>query len=160
MTEDHTKNPDIYQNGHYWNKITKKFDLQFYDQYVFYKQQAKERYERAFRNPYYRNQETGMWLNSATKQYDIPTYEESCKLNSKFHLAKRQKEYRERHKEKIAERSKEYREKNKKEIMEKKKEWSATKGKEEVECECGSKVKRENLSRHRKSNRHVEKNKK
>lgn len=57
------------------------------------------------------------------------------------------KKYREKNHKKIVERDKEYYEKNREEIKKKQK--------QKIECECGCFVTRWNISRHRKSPRHL-----
>ena len=61
------------------------------------------------------------------------------------------KEYREVNKEKIREQKKEYREANKERLLKKHREYGEVK----VVCGCGSEITKNNLSRHRKSKKHL-----
>jgi hypothetical protein len=65
---------------------------------------------------------------------------------NKDKIAERQFEYRAKNKDKIAKRESEYRAKNKDKIKEK--------VSKQVQCECGSEVRRDSLPRHRKSKKH------
>jgi len=72
-----------------------------------------------------------------TKQY----YEDNKEI-----IAERQKQYYEDNKEIIAEREKRYREKNRDIIREK--------AKEKITCECGSIIRKDSLSKHKRSIKH------
>lgn len=69
---------------------------------------------------------------------------------NKEEISIKHKEYRENNKEKIKERDKKYRENNREKIREQIKEIN----KQKVECECGSVVRKDSLSRHKKSLKH------
>ena len=58
-------------------------------------------------------------------------------------MAEKRKIYREKNKEKILKYQEEYRKKNKQQ------------GKERITCECGSKFQRYNLSKHKKTKKHI-----
>ena len=76
---------------------------------------------------------------------------EYCK-NNKDKIAEKWKEYYEKNKEQIAERKKEYVKKNKEQIAERKKAYNKIK----VTCECGCIIRKGDLARHKKSNKHLE----
>ena len=83
--------------------------------------------------------------------------------NNKEYIAEQKKIYYENNKEKIAERDKEYYENNKEVIAEKKKEKYEKnkeaineKRKEKITCECGCIVRKDGLTEHQKSNKHLE----
>jgi hypothetical protein len=68
------------------------------------------------------------------------------------------KEYRNNNKEKIKDKKKEYYDANKEKIQENKKEYYETnkeKIKEKVKCECGCKVTKSNLKRHKQNKKHI-----
>lgn len=80
-------------------------------------------------------------------------YEEKMKEKSKEYyevkkeeILEKTKEYREKNREKINKKAKEYRKKNKEKISEKQK--------EKVECECGSVVRKHDLTRHKRTQKH------
>ena len=92
-------------------------------------------------------------------------------LNNKLKKNKEQlekkKKYNEANKEKISEKKKEYYETNKEKLLEKRKEYYETnkeeileKIKEKVRCECGSILRKSDMSRHQKSKKHQELKKK
>jgi len=68
--------------------------------------------------------------------------------NNKEALAEKKKEYYENNKEAIAEKDKKYYEANKEAIAERKK--------EKVTCECGCIIRKDDLARHKKTNKHLE----
>tara|TARA_R100000655_G_scaffold67448_1_gene105786 strand:- start:36 stop:575 length:540 start_codon:yes stop_codon:yes gene_type:complete len=68
---------------------------------------------------------------------------------NKEYIAQQRKEYYQDHKEHIAEQTKEYREEHKEERREK--------SKEKITCECGAMVRRANILRHRKTDKHKNK---
>ena len=83
--------------------------------------------------------------------------------DNKKAIAEKNKEYRENNKEQIKEQRKEYRENNKEIIAKKKKQYYdnnkekiAEKQKLKVTCECGCKVRKYDLPRHKKTNKHLE----
>lgn len=90
-------NPEIYQDGYYWNPMTLKFDLTSYDSY----QEKQKRWEYIQGHPYWRNQETGLWYNRDTKQHDLPTYQDYCRVLSKSLRRQHDKNYRENNSEKV-----------------------------------------------------------
>ena len=70
-----------------------------------------------------------------------------------------QKQYYDENKEKISGYKREYRDKNKEQISEYHKKWyeeNIEKQKEKVECPCGSIVRKDGLTRHKKSQKHQE----
>lgn len=106
------------------------------------------------------------------KQYDKQYYEENkdhkkeyqkkyCEEN-KEKVSKRKAEYRNKNKESIAACNKEYREKNKEKISKQKSEYRE-KNKEEISkqrsekiiCKCGCKIRKDGLSEHLKSKKHI-----
>ena len=91
------------------------------------------------------------------KQYDKQLYEEN-----KEKIKQRVKEYREENKEKIKQQAKEYRNIKKesiaarnKEYQQKNKEIISKQRSEKVTCECGCEVSRRNITRHIKSQYHI-----
>jgi len=109
------------------------------------------------------------------KEYDKEYYElnrqiinEKAKENHKEYyelnkdkIKEKVKEYREANKDKIKEKAKEYREENKEHLKEQKKEYREAnrqiineKAKEKITCECGCIVRKGDIARHKKSNRH------
>ena len=77
---------------------------------------------------------------------------------NKEKLAKKNKEYRENNKEKIKEKDKKYNKNNKDKIKEynkKKYENNKDKIKEKFKCECGSEIRKYELSRHLKTKKHI-----
>ncbi len=94
--------------------------------------------------------------------------------NNKEHIAEYKKEYQQKNKEQIkeyqqknkealAEYNKEYQQKNKehiakqnKEYKEQNKEAIAEKHKEKITCECGCVIRKKDLARHKKTNKHLE----
>jgi len=74
-------------------------------------------------------------------------------FHNKEKIAEKGREYRENNKEKLAEREKKYRENNKEENNKKKREYGAVK----VNCECGCVVRRDNLTDHKKTQKHKKK---
>jgi len=81
---------------------------------------------------------------------------------SKEDINETQKEYREKNKEIINKKNKDYKEKNKeiinkknKDYKEKNKEKINEKNKEKVTCECGCEVRRAEITRHKKTKKHI-----
>jgi hypothetical protein len=68
--------------------------------------------------------------------------------NNKEHIAEYKKEYQQKNKEHIAKQNKEYKEQNKEAIAEK--------HKEKITCECGCVIRKKDLARHKKTNKHLE----
>ena len=92
----------------------------------------------------------------------IKKREKEYREKNKEVLAEKQKEYREDNKEIIAEKYKEYREQNKealskysKEYKQKNKEQIKEKSKEKITCECGCIIRKSDLSKHKKTNKHL-----
>ena len=86
------------------------------------------------------------------KEYKKEYYETNKEKINKYH-----KKYRDTHKEEIKEYHKEYRDTHKEEIKEYNKErYENNKGKrsEKIECECGSIIRMDNMSRHCKTIKH------
>ena len=86
---------------------------------------------------------------------------------NKEKISEKKKKYNEANKEKISEKRKEYNEANKEKISEKKKKYNeankekiSEKRKEKVRCECGSILRKSDMSRHQKSKKHQELKKK
>jgi len=102
------------------------------------------------------------------KEYHQDNREQISLKKKEYHQDNREqinakkKDYYEKNKEQRNAKMKEYREKNKeqrnakmKEYNEKNKEQINAKRREKIECECGCIVSRNSLSRHKKSNRHL-----
>jgi len=81
------------------------------------------------------------------KQHNKKYYEDN-----KETLIEQKKIYRENNKEKIAKKEKEYKENNKEKIAEHRKE----KRKEKVTCDCGCIIRKDDLTRHKITNKHLE----
>jgi len=73
----------------------------------------------------------------------MKTYQQS----NREQISERQKDYREKNKEQISESMKEYRQANRELISEK--------AKETIECECGCIIRKGDLTRHKKSKKHL-----
>jgi predicted HicB family RNase H-like nuclease len=98
-------------------------------------------------------QENREQLNEYQKEY----YEANREI-----IIEKQKKYQKENKEIISEKNKEYRETNREQLNEYQKEYRKTnkdriseKLKEKITCECGSIVRKNDLSRHRKSQKHL-----
>lgn len=74
------------------------------------------------------------------------TFKEWCEVR-KDELVEKSKEYRQEHKQEIAERKKTYYQDHKQEIAERKK--------EKITCECGCLISKSDLSRHKKTPKHL-----
>ena len=103
---------------------------------------CNSKYELEQRERYYI--ENNMCINKHIPTRTIKEWRE----NNREHLLQKEKEWRENNKEHKAQKNKEYREKNKEQI--------AQKSGEQVTCECGCKVTRCKLQRHRKSKKHLD----
>ena len=79
-----------------------------------------------------------MNMNSASSGFDLGVPEYKKKYHQK---------YNEKHREEIKQKKKEYYQKNKEEILKKQQ--------QQIECECGFIGVKQNMSRHRKSQRHL-----
>ena len=77
----------------------------------------------------------------------IQEYLKEWREDNKKHIADYSKEYRENNKEQIAEKRKERYENNKEKIKEERK--------EKITCECGCIVRKNDLARHKKTNKHL-----
>ena len=102
-------------------------------------------------NKYQAEQRERYWLEElkATLNKQVPTrtiqeYREEYREQKQEY----NKEYYETNKEQILEQQKEYKEQNKETINEK--------AKEKIVCECGSNVRKSDLARHRKSQKHLD----
>jgi hypothetical protein len=84
----------------------------------------------------------GATLNSCYPQRSMEQY----RKDNKVEISEKGKKYYEKNKVEISEKRKERYEKNKVEISEK--------GKEKVECECGSVVRKDSLTKHKKTQKH------
>jgi hypothetical protein len=83
-------------------------------------------------------------------------------LENKEQLKEKNKEYRQDHKEQIKEKQKEYRQDHKEQILEHKKhyyqqnkEQIKTQHKEKITCECGCIIARGDISKHKKTMKHI-----
>lgn len=126
-----------------------------------YRQDNKERLAEKAKEYYEKHKETiDEWCkewreeNKERKsEYDKQRYKDNSgkiRENVKQHyeknkekVSKRQKEHREQNKERILNQQKEYREANKEKIREK------------IVCDCGSEVRKDYLSKHRKTKKHL-----
>ena len=114
-----------------------------------------ERYKKKKREYYEKNKKE---INEKGKIYRENNKEkltEKKKLyyeNNKEEIAEKGKIYRENNKEKIAEREKKWRENNREEINRRKRERAAVK----VTCECGCIVRTDNLTEHKKTQKHFD----
>ena len=85
----------------------------------------------------------GITLELGKTEYSKQYFKEYNKLNTE-HVKQRCKQYRELNKNKVTEYKKQYRKDNKEHLTEK------------IPCECGCMISRENLSQHRKTQKHNE----
>ena len=83
-----------------------------------------------------------------TTEEEIAKREKEYREKNKEQLSEHKKEYYQKNIEHIKEKTKEYREQNKEQILEKKK--------EKITCECGCIIRKDILSRHKKTNNHLE----
>ena len=91
--------------------------------------------------------------NVAGRSYKEYRYDNKEKIKQYYENNKEKvKQCRENNKEKIANYEKQYREENKEKLDEYYKQWNAQK----IKCECGSRVRRNGISRHRKSKKHLD----
>ena len=99
---------------------------------------------------YYNKNKDSIYIKSA--EYRAKNKEKISKRNSEYRdknkekISKYKAEYHVKNKEKSNRKSAEYRAKNKDKISEQ--------AKEKVQCECGSEVRKDNLTRHRKTKKH------
>ena len=84
------------------------------------------------------------------KKQRAKRWQNYAELN-KQNIAEYGKKYRETHKEQIATRTKEYREKHKEQINEK----ISENRKEKITCECGSFLRKSDLTRHKRTKKHI-----
>jgi hypothetical protein len=79
--------------------------------------------------------------------------------DNKEKIREKDKQYKIDNKEKIREKDKQYRDDNKEKIREKHKQYkidNKEKIKEKVICECGCSIRRDSLSRHKKTIKHID----
>jgi hypothetical protein len=93
----------------------------------------------------------------------LAQYKKNWHENNKEQIAEQRKEYYEKNKEHIAEKRKEKYQENKEEILKKNKEYYennkeeiAEQRKEKVTCDCGCIIRKEKLSEHKKTNKHLQ----
>ena len=115
-----------------------------------YREENKEQIQQKSKEHYSKNKEH---INQKSKEH----YEEN-----KEHINQKSKEHYENNKEHIKQKSKEYREENKeniKQYYEKNKEHINQKAKERGEkkvlCECGVNIRKDSMSKHKKSKKHL-----
>ena len=84
------------------------------------------------------------------KEYreDNKEYYQEYYEKNKEQIAEQKKEYKKKNKEKIKEKDKEYRENNKEKIKNKKA--------EKITCECGVELRKDHLSRHKNTKKHID----
>ena len=92
----------------------------------------------------------------------ISEKQKEYRQGNKEYIAKRMKTYQQSNREQISERQKDYREKNKEQISESMKEYRqanreliSEKAKETIECECGCIIRKGDLTRHKRSKKHL-----
>lgn len=114
-----------------------------------YRENNKEKLNEKHKKYYENNKEI-------FKEYKKEYYE-----NNKEYVKEKAKEYRENNKDKIKEIDKKYYENNKDKILENHKEYRennkeiiAEKKKEKIECECGCKINRGDLAKHKRTKKH------
>ena len=95
-------------------------------------------------------------------KYKLAEYNKKYRVNNKDKIAEQKKEYRADNKEKLTEWHKQYYIDNKQAITEKNKEYyeknrdkMSEKKKEKIICECGSKLRKSDLSQHLKTKKHI-----
>ena len=107
-------------------------------------------------------------INQQQKEYAERNKEKISQIHKEYYernkevISEKMKEYVERNKEVINENKKEYYEKNKEYFIEKKKEWYeknkekiSEKNREKITCECGCVSFKHNLTKHRKTKKHL-----
>ena len=102
-------------------------------------------------------------MNSQKAFRDIKEYEKQYRKENKDKIKEYNKQYRMENTDKIKEHMEEYRKENADKIKEQRKEYNKVNvekikehKREIIVCECGCDVKRANLSRHRKTNKHLD----
>ena len=107
----------------------------------------------------------------ATLNYEIPQdidnglgkkeWDKQYHEKNREKITEKKKEYHEKNREKIAEKKKVYHEKNREKILEKNKQYHeknrekiAERKKKKVKCPCGSEIRKNDLARHKRSQKH------
>jgi hypothetical protein len=96
---------------------------------------------RAFRTPEQYKEQRKEWDEQNKEQ------KKEWRKNNKESISEYKKEWYEQNKVRVLEQKKEYRETNKESIAEK--------SKEKIKCECGCEVRRDSLTRHKRSTKHI-----
>jgi hypothetical protein len=138
-SEEHFDNEKAEENSKKYNDTKRELDL--YNQNFICLCGGRFKYKS--KNYHFKSKKHQRYLNKGNDE------NEEDKKDKKKEADKR---YREKNKEKIAERAKEFRQKNKEKINEYQQEYR--KNSEIIECDCGSKIKKINLSEHLKTIKH------
>jgi len=123
-----------------------------------YRENNKEQIKEQNKKYYQNNKEH---ISEQTKEYREKNKEQIKEYyqKNKEHIAEQKKEYREQNKEQIKEyyqKNKEALVKYKKEYYENNKEHISEQNKEKITCECGCIIRKTELTRHKKTNKHLE----
>ena len=107
------------------------------------------------RRAYTTNEEKREYVKQQMKEYYERNKEKIKQYleNNKEHIKQQRKEYQENNKEQIKQQKKEYYEQNKERLNEQSKQYYE-KNKEQIICVCGCPVRKVNLPRHRRTNKH------